>query len=156
MPASRVPGNGTMPVPLSGKPHRRRGIVGYSPWGHKELDTTEWLQFHFHFQGTRMHLEFLVVNSNSEPLLNNPSPQKFWVFPFHHCITWLTARVMKRRFGEYTIFLNGYIADLKGNQLSLQQRCFRHVYWPWHWIIGYEFPLWWHEFDFQHLKRFKN
>ena len=23
--------------------------VGHSPWGCKELDTTEWLHFHFHF-----------------------------------------------------------------------------------------------------------
>ena len=25
------------------KPHGQRSLVGYSPWGHKELDTTEWL-----------------------------------------------------------------------------------------------------------------
>ena len=24
-------------------PHRQRSLVGYSPWGGKELDTTEWL-----------------------------------------------------------------------------------------------------------------
>ena len=24
-----------------------RSLVGYSPWGHKELDTTEWLHFLF-------------------------------------------------------------------------------------------------------------
>ena len=24
-------------------PHGQRSMVGYSPWGHKELDTTEWL-----------------------------------------------------------------------------------------------------------------
>ena len=27
----------------------RRSVVGYSPWGHKESDTTERLHFHFHF-----------------------------------------------------------------------------------------------------------
>ena len=27
--------------------HRRRSVVGYSPWGRKELDTTEGLHFHF-------------------------------------------------------------------------------------------------------------
>ena len=31
------------PVFLPGESHRRRSMVGYSPWGHKELDTTEWL-----------------------------------------------------------------------------------------------------------------
>ena len=29
------------PVFLPGKSHRQRSLVGYSPWGHKELDTTE-------------------------------------------------------------------------------------------------------------------
>ena len=27
--------------------HRGRSLVRYSPWGHKELDTTERLHFHF-------------------------------------------------------------------------------------------------------------
>ena len=30
------------PIFLPGKSHRRRSLVGYSPWSHKELDTTEW------------------------------------------------------------------------------------------------------------------
>ena len=29
------------PVFLPGKSHGQRGLVGYSPWGHKESDTTE-------------------------------------------------------------------------------------------------------------------
>ena len=37
------------PVFLSGKFRGRRSPVGYSPWGRKESDTTEWLHFHFHF-----------------------------------------------------------------------------------------------------------
>ena len=36
------------PVLLSGKSHRQRSLVGYSPWGHKELDTTERLSMHTH------------------------------------------------------------------------------------------------------------
>ena len=35
------------PVLLPGKSHGRRSLVGYSPWGHKESDTTERLHFHF-------------------------------------------------------------------------------------------------------------
>ena len=38
------------PVLLPGKPHGQRSLVGYSPWGRKESDTTE--QFHFHFSCT--------------------------------------------------------------------------------------------------------
>ena len=33
------------PVLLPGKSHGRRSLVGYSPWGRKESDTTEWLHF---------------------------------------------------------------------------------------------------------------
>ena len=35
------------PVLLPGKSHGRRSLVGSSPWGSTESDTTE--QFHFHF-----------------------------------------------------------------------------------------------------------
>ena len=35
------------PVLLPGKSHGQRSVVGYSPWGHKELDMTERLHFHF-------------------------------------------------------------------------------------------------------------
>ena len=31
---------------LPGKSHGRRSLAGYSPWGHKGLDTTEWLSMH--------------------------------------------------------------------------------------------------------------
>ena len=34
-----------IPVLLPGKSHGRRSMVGYSPWGRKESDTTEWLHF---------------------------------------------------------------------------------------------------------------
>ena len=35
------------PVLLPGKSHGRRGLVGCSPWGGQESDTTERLHFHF-------------------------------------------------------------------------------------------------------------
>ena len=31
----------TTPIFLPGKSHGQRNLVGYSPWGHKELDMTE-------------------------------------------------------------------------------------------------------------------
>ena len=34
------------PVFLPGKPHGRRNLVGYRPWGRKELDITERLYTH--------------------------------------------------------------------------------------------------------------
>ena len=35
------------PVLLPGKSYGWRSLVGYNPWGCKELHTTEWLHFHF-------------------------------------------------------------------------------------------------------------
>ena len=34
------------PVFLPGKFHRQRSLVGYSPWGHRELDMTKELSMH--------------------------------------------------------------------------------------------------------------
>ena len=34
-------GMATTPVFLSGEFHIQRSLVGYSPWGHKQSDTTE-------------------------------------------------------------------------------------------------------------------
>ena len=36
------------PVFLPRKPNGWRSLVGYSPWGRKESNMTEWLHFHFH------------------------------------------------------------------------------------------------------------
>ena len=36
------------PVLLPRKSHGRRSLVGYSPWGREDSDTTGWLHFHFH------------------------------------------------------------------------------------------------------------
>ena len=48
-----------IPVFLPGKSHGQRSLVGYSPWGHKELDVTE--RLHFHFQ-----LRFSSLESEAE------------------------------------------------------------------------------------------
>ena len=48
-----IPGSGRSPGEGNGNPlqfscwriHGQRSLVGRSPWGHKELDTTEWLTY---------------------------------------------------------------------------------------------------------------
>ena len=37
---------------LPGKFHGQRSLEGYSPWGHKELDTTEQLSTHIYNRST--------------------------------------------------------------------------------------------------------
>ena len=46
------------PVFLPGKSYGQRSLAGYSPWCHKELDTTEWLTYitcHSSKQGCHSH-----------------------------------------------------------------------------------------------------
>ena len=62
------------PVLLSGKSHGRRNLVGYSPWGHEELDMTERLHFHFSLS--------CIGEGNENPLqcscLENPRDGGAW------------------------------------------------------------------------------
>ena len=48
------------PVFLPGESHGRRSLVGYSPRGRKELDTTEQLHFHFLQSGRQAWLSALA------------------------------------------------------------------------------------------------
>ena len=45
------------PVFLPGKFHGPRNLVGCSPWGHKELDTTEWLSTCIHMNVIWKHYQ---------------------------------------------------------------------------------------------------
>ena len=47
----------TPPVFSCGEFHEHRGLIGYSPWGHKELDTTEWLSYTHTDTHTHTHKE---------------------------------------------------------------------------------------------------
>ena len=62
------------PVLLPGKSHGRRSLVGCSPWGREESDTTERLHFHFSLSCVR--------EGNGNPLrcscLENPRDGRAW------------------------------------------------------------------------------
>ena len=62
------------PVLLPGKSHGQRSLVGCSPWGRYELDTTVWLHFHFSLSCTG--------EGNGNPLqcscLENPRDGGAW------------------------------------------------------------------------------
>ena len=62
------------PVLLPGKSHGRRSLVGCSPWCPKELDTTEWVHFHFSLS--------CIGEGNGSPLqcscLENPRHGGAW------------------------------------------------------------------------------
>ena len=62
------------PVLLPGKSHGRRSLVGFSPWGREESDTTEILPFHFSLS--------CIGEGNGNPLqcycLENPRDGRAW------------------------------------------------------------------------------
>ena len=62
------------PVLLPGKSHGWKSLVGYSPWGREESDTTEWPHFHFSFS--------CLGEGNGNPLqcscLKNPRDGGAW------------------------------------------------------------------------------
>ena len=62
------------PVLLPGESHGRRSMVGYSPWGLEESDTTERLHFHFSLS--------CIGEENGNPLqcscLENPRHGRAW------------------------------------------------------------------------------
>ena len=66
--------NPTTPVLLPGKSHGWRSLVGCSPWGYEESDTTEWLHFHFSLS--------CIGEGNGNPLqcscLENPRDSGAW------------------------------------------------------------------------------
>ena len=62
------------PVFLPGESHGWRSLAGYSPWGHKESDTTERLPFHFH-----------PLRKLMAPRPRLVGPIVMWVNLKHHC-----------------------------------------------------------------------
>ena len=76
------------PVLLPGKSHGRRSLVGCSPWGLEESDTTEQLHFHFSLS--------CIGEGNGNPLqrscLENPRDTGAWwaaVYGVAQSWTWL-------------------------------------------------------------------
>ena len=67
------------PVLLPGKSHGQRALVGCSPWGRWESDTTERLHFDFSFS--------CIGEGNGNPLqcscLENPRPMGAWWAAVH-------------------------------------------------------------------------
>ena len=48
---------------LAGKSHGLRSLVGYSPWGRKESDTTERLHFHKMYGNLILYSFYFISNS---------------------------------------------------------------------------------------------
>ena len=82
------------PVLLPGKSHGPRSLVGCSPWGRYESDTTEWLQFHSSLS--------CIGEGNGNPLqcscLENPRDGGAWWAAFYGVIQ---SRTQLKRLSRY-------------------------------------------------------
>ena len=107
------------PVLLPGKSHGQRSLVGCSPWGREELDTTERLHFQFSLS--------CIGEGNGNPIqcscLENPRGGEAWwaaVYGVTQSWTWLkrlSSSSSSSRFGREG---NG----MKGKEVpSLQADC---------------------------------
>ena len=72
--SGRSPGKGNgNPLQYSSleNPHGQRSLVGYSPWGHKELDMTERLKLHFLM--LRLNLQCMKLTMQLTSALESPT-----------------------------------------------------------------------------------
>ena len=75
------------PVFLPGKSHGQRSLVDYSPWGHKESDTTEWLHFLFPFWlYIYIHITCIIIYIILIFLLHFPFPFWLYIYIMHNYI----------------------------------------------------------------------
>ena len=100
------------PVLLPRKSHGRRSLVGCSPWGREESDTTERLHFHFSLS--------CIGEGNGNPLqrscLENPGyGGAWWAAVSGVAQSWTQLKRLSSRSGSYVSYSD--IRVLEGNQL---------------------------------------
>ena len=109
------------PVLLPGKSHGQRTLVGCSPWGRQEMDTTEWLHFHFSLS--------CIGEGNGNPLqcscLENPRDGGSWwaaVYGVAQSLTWL-KRLSSSSSSSFTWHVNYCFCclDLRLSRLICKQ-----------------------------------
>ena len=111
------------PVLLPGKSHGRRSLVGCSPWGRKESDTTERLPFHFSLS--------CIGEGNGNPLqcscLENPRDGGAWwvaIYGVAQSQTWLRW-LGSRQQAKWEQSVKSRRVD-PGSQM---RKCFHQVLW---------------------------
>ena len=118
------------PVLLPGKSHGWRSLVGCSPWGHRESDTTEPLHFHFSLS--------CIGKGNGNPLqcscLEKPRDGGAWwaavygVAQGRTRLKWLSSSSMLSESLETVCFLNQVKHPLRAYVYTLkfysETRCY--------------------------------
>ena len=102
------------PVLLPGKSHGQRSLVGCSPWGGEESDTTERLHFHFSLS--------CFGEGNGNPLqcscLENPRDGGAWwaaIYGVAHCRTrlkWLSSSSSSIFLTRCSLWTEGFLCTI--------------------------------------------
>ena len=112
------------PVLLPGKSHGQRSLVGCSPWGRKESDTTERLHFHF--------LLSCIGERNGNPLqcscLENPRDGEAWWTAVYGATQSRTR--LKRLSSSSSSDLLQVFSDLTFNFQDIQGCSFKKTLYP--------------------------
>ena len=111
------------PVLLPGKSHGWRILVGCSPWGRKELDTTEWLHFHFSLS--------CFGEGNGNPLqcscVENPRDGGAWwaaVYGVAQSRIWLKQQQQQQHSRSVILYLSAFTAHFSVLILLIQNSIF--------------------------------
>ena len=104
------------PVLLAGKSHGQRSLVGCSPWGREESDTTEWLHFHFSLS--------CIGEGNGNPLqyscLENPRDGRaWWAAVYGVTQSWTRLKRLSSSSSSSIEILENFILNLTSCRLTL-------------------------------------
>ena len=103
------------PVLLPGKPHGRRSLVGCSPWGLEESDTTERLHFHFSLS--------CIGEGNGNPLqcsyLENPRDGGAWGAAVYGVAQSRTRLKRLSSSSSYFVVISNLICQMSSSFLSV-------------------------------------
>ena len=132
------------PALLPGKSHGRRSLVGCSPWGLEESDTTERLHFYFSLS--------CIGEGNGNPLqcscLENPRDGGAWWAAVYGVaqswtrLKWLSSsssRKMEKKWGVMDYWASISLLPREGS--SAQWLVTTHTFSTGHWKLARE-PLW--------------
>ena len=105
---------------LPGKSHGRRSLVGCSPWGRSESDTTEWLHFQFSLS--------CIGEGNGNPLqcscLENPRDGGTWWAAVFGVARSQTRLKWRSRGGSSCYLVSGSILPISLRQLDFDPNSF--------------------------------
>ena len=87
------------PVLLPGECHGQRSLAGYSPWGHRELDSTERLNHHCHTyiytHTTSLHIVYTHTHNHLSGIKVSPLKEKH-----HKCVCVCVCVCVWQEFGK--------------------------------------------------------